>query len=278
MGAWEAEIASRERFSFGRNWQKFLENLDDLRIAASEEALREMLGVRNLEGMTFVDAGSGSGLSSLAAMRLGASRVCSFDFDPQSVECTRLLRQRYFPNATNWTVEEGSVLDTTFLTKVGTFDIVYSWGVLHHTGQMWLALENVSALTKNEGKLFIALYNDEGKISGMWKWIKKSYNRGTIRRWIICSIYFSWLVSRNFAIDIFVKRRNPRGRYTTDRKTRGMSFTRDVLDWLGGYPYEVAAPAEVFDFFKKKGFNLTKMKLVSRGHGNNEFVFSKCAE
>ena len=115
MGTWAIEIETRERFKFGRNWQKFLDSLDDSRIAASEEALREMLEVSNLEGMTFVDAGSGSGLSSLAAMRLGATRVYSFDFDPDSVACTRELRRRYYPNSTNWVVEEGSVLDEDFL-------------------------------------------------------------------------------------------------------------------------------------------------------------------
>ena len=130
MGTWAIEIESRERFKFGHNWQKFLETLDDSRIAASEEALREMLEVANLEGMTFVDAGSGSGLSSLAAMRLGATRVYSFDFDPDSVACTRELRRRHYPNSANWVVEEGSVLDEGFLQGLGTFDIVYSWGVL----------------------------------------------------------------------------------------------------------------------------------------------------
>jgi 2-polyprenyl-3-methyl-5-hydroxy-6-metoxy-1,4-benzoquinol methylase len=278
MCAWVTEIETRERFRFGRNWQKFLDNLDDFRIAASEKALCDMLDVKNLKGMTFIDAGSGSGLSSLAAMRLSATRVFSFDFDSQSVACTRELRQRYFPNAANWVVEEGSILDLDYLKELGTFDVVYSWGVLHHTGDMWSALDNISTLAANGSKLFIAIYNDEGMVSQVWKWVKKSYNRGIVARSVISTIYFTWLLSRGVIIDVIGRRTNPLTRYEQHRNLRGMSFTRDVVDWLGGYPYEVATPKDIFDLFTRKGFSLNKMKTLRRGHGNNEFVFTRCVE
>ena len=87
-----------------------------------------------------------------------------------------------------------------------------------------------------------------------------------------------WLVSRGAAVDLVLRRNNPMTRYAVYRKQRGMSFTRDVIDWIGGYPYEVARPEQIFDFYKKKGFALTKLKTLGRGHGNNEFVFTKCAE
>ncbi len=278
MGTWAIEIERRERFKFGHNWQKFLETLDDSRIAASEEALREMLEVANLEGMTFVDAGSGSGLSSLAAMRLGATRVYSFDFDPDSVACTRELRRRHYPNSANWVVEEGSVLDEGFLQGLGTFDIVYSWGVLHHTGQMWRALDNISILAGVGSRLFIAIYNDQGPISQAWRWVKRSYNRGFVQRSIISFAFFSWLFLRGVLVDVLVRRTSPVVRYTKHRSPRGMSFIRDVVDWLGGYPYEVATPAAVFEHLKNRRFALTKMKTLPRGHGNNEFVFTRCAQ
>src|SRR4051812_24922114 len=105
-----AEVASGQRFEFGKNWARFLENLDDARIGAAERSLAAMLGESTLHGRRFLDAGSGSGLFSLAARRLGA-RVLSFDFDPHSVACTEELRRRYFPNDTDWRVESGSVLD-----------------------------------------------------------------------------------------------------------------------------------------------------------------------
>src|SRR3982751_2154040 len=157
----QAEIENGERFEFGKNWTAFLAVLDEERIAKAEESLKNMLEVEDLDGKTFLDIGSGSGLFSLAARRLGA-KVHSFDFDSNSFACTQELRNRYFPNDPNWRVEQGSALDADYLATLGEFDVVYSWGVLHHTGEMWRALKNAVIPTRTGGKLFIAIYNDTG--------------------------------------------------------------------------------------------------------------------
>src|SRR3989442_380427 len=117
-------IGVETRFRFGRNWARFLAVLDEERIAAAENSLREMLELNDLQGRSFLDAGSGSGLFSLAAKRLGASRVHSFDYDADSVGCTRELKRRFFPNDAGWTIEAGSVLDTGYMGTLGTFDVV----------------------------------------------------------------------------------------------------------------------------------------------------------
>ena len=137
------EVSRGERFEFGKNWSRFLSLLNDERIAAAQNSLKHMLGVEDLRGKSFLDIGSGSGLFSLVARRLGA-RVHSFDYDPHSVACTKELRRRYFPGDAEWTVEGGSALDADYLKSLGEFDVVYSWGVLHHTGQMWQALDNAT--------------------------------------------------------------------------------------------------------------------------------------
>ena len=51
----------------------------------------------------------------------------SFDYDPQSVACTQELKRRYFAEDEQWIIEEGSVLDRNYLSRLGRFDVVYSW-------------------------------------------------------------------------------------------------------------------------------------------------------
>src|ERR1041384_7288521 len=171
----QQEVQRGERFEFGKNWTKFLELLNDERIAEAESSLREMLECENLNGKSFLDIGSGSGLFSLAARRLGA-RVHSFDYDPQSVACTRELRRRFFPDDAQWQVGAGSALDEQYLRALGLFDVVYSWGVLHHTGAMWQALAHAALPVAPGGRLFIAIYNDVGWRSNLWRAIKRTYN------------------------------------------------------------------------------------------------------
>ena len=269
----QAEVADGERFRFGKNWQRFLLVLDDERIAEAERSLKGMLG--EPDGKSFLDIGSGSGLFSLAAMGLGASRIHSFDYDPQSVSCTQFLKQRYYPDAVNWTIQQGSVLDTEYLEGLGQWDIVYSWGVLHHTGDMWSALKNASYLVKRGGILFISVYNDQGPRSQFWKKIKLLYNRGTFPRCLVLAIFIPYFALRGFAADIILRRKNPLLRYFRNKSDRGMSYVHDWLDWLGGYPFEVAKPEDVLQFYQRLGFSLERLKRPRDASACNEFVFKK---
>jgi SAM-dependent methyltransferase len=276
MSTHALEITRGERFGFGENWSRFLSLLDDARIREAENSLKSMLEVDDLAGKRFIDIGSGSGLFSLAARRLGAA-VHSLDFDPKSVACTAELRRRFFPKDESWRVEEGSALDGNYLESLGEFDVVYSWGVLHHTGQMWQALENTQRLVAGGGKLFIALYNDTGSQSTRWKWIKRTYNklpsifRTPFTIAIIAPTELKSIVSAVARLrpqEYIVSWRGYRAR-------RGMSRWRDIVDWVGGYPYEVATPDEIFDFFKDRDFILTKLNAGRVGLGCNQFVFAK---
>jgi 2-polyprenyl-3-methyl-5-hydroxy-6-metoxy-1,4-benzoquinol methylase len=272
--SFQSEVSKGERFEFGKNWRSFLQVLDDERISEAERSLRKMLGVDSLASRTFLDIGSGSGLFSLAAMRLGAGKVHSFDYDPQSVACTAELKRRYFPDDSRWTIEQGSVLDQDYLRKLGQWDIVYSWGVLHHTGNMWKALENVAPLVRPDGKLFISIYNDQGRMSRFWRAVKVLYNKGVAGRWLVTAVFVPYFVLRGLAGDI-IRRRNPMRVYSEYKKTRGMSRMHDWFDWLGGYPFEVASPESVFDFYRDRGYSLRRLKTCKGGLGCNEFVFSR---
>jgi len=273
MTDFPAEVSAKQRFEFGINWIRFLNILNDDRIAVAKNSLSDMLEIDNLKGNSFLDIGSGSGLFSLSAKMLG-SKVHSFDIDPQSVACTRELKRRYFPNDTEWTIEEGSVLDMKYLKSLGTFDIVYSWGVLHHTGSMWVALENACTLVAPGSRLFIAIYNDQGRASRYWCVVKKLYNRlPRGLKFLILWPSFIRLWGPTLVKDLV--RANPFYTWKKYGGARGMAPWRDVVDWVGGYPFEVAKPEEIFDFCRYRGFQLTRLKTCAGGHGCNEFVFFK---
>lgn len=270
------EVAEGERFAFGENWKRFLANLDHSRISEAEESLKQMMEVEDLIGKRFLDIGSGSGLFSLAARRLGAS-VHSFDYDPHSVACAEELRRRYFPGDDRWAIEEGSALDESYIKSLGSFDVVYSWGVLHHTGMMWQALDLARMPVADGGKLFIAIYNDLGSQSRRWRWIKRTYNRlpRLLRTPYTLAVIAPGEMKSLFRAMLTGKPMNYTKRWREYSRKRGMSRWRDIVDWVGGHPYEVASPEEIFDFFRVRGFRLTILKCRGVGLGCNEFVFEK---
>lgn len=261
------------RFGFGRNWHTFLRSVDEARVQEAEQALAAMLEIPDLEGRSFVDVGSGSGLSSLAARRLGAT-VRSFDYDPDSVSCTLAMRERFSPGDPDWVVERGSALDRSYLHSIGTFDIVYSWGVLHHTGDMWQALGNVVPLVRPGGRLFVSVYNDPGPSTEVWTSVKRLYNRsGTAGRTLLLAAGAGWYGATG-ALRRLAPRRAQRTN-TAASPGRGMTRWVDLVDWVGGFPYEAARPEEVFDFYRRRGFVLDRMVTCGSRHGCNEFVFTR---
>jgi 2-polyprenyl-3-methyl-5-hydroxy-6-metoxy-1,4-benzoquinol methylase len=264
------------RFAFGKNWRSFIEIVDDARIAAACDSLCEALHIATLSGRTFLDVGSGSGLFSLAACQLGA-RVRSFDFDPDSVQATADLRRRFAADS-DWLIEQGSVLDSQFVAGLGHYDIVYSWGVLHHTGQLWKAMDETSRLVAPSGLLYVSIYNDQGLTSKVWRQVKRRYSRsGPAVRSILTAGAVTYLAAHRLRYLPFdVKRRLASARLPRPghrRPERGMSRRHDLIDWIGGYPFEVAKPDEVFSFLHCRGFELRHLKTWGGGAGCNEYVF-----
>lgn len=261
--AWKAEVGAGSRFAFGANWQAFAAGLGSERIAAAERSLVLALRQDRLDGLRFLDIGSGSGLFSLAARRMGAA-VVSFDFDPDSVACTAALRAQHLPDESQWVVRRGSVLDGRFIASLGTFDIVYSWGVLHHTGDMATAVRQAAAAVRPSGRLFIAIYDDQGAMSRYWLAVKRIYNWGFLGRMAMILVHFPSLYLAR-GLKRWALRRGP--------LPRGMSLWTDMIDWLGGYPFEVATPDAIFRCFADQGWTLLHLKTCGGRGGCNEFVF-----
>ncbi len=270
------ELGAGKRFAFGDNWARFLDVLNEDRIGIAEQTLAGMLEMASLRGKSFLDVGCGSGLFSLAARRLGA-RVHSFDYDPKSVACAAELKRQHFPNDPAWTIQEGSVLDKDLLDSLGQFDIVYSWGVLHHTGRMYDALENIIVCVRDGGKLFISIYNNAGRASIRWRRIKRAYCR--LPPMLRLPFALALVLPHQLFSCVAHGLRGEMGlylqRFTNYGSSRGMHFWRDQIDWIGGYPYEYAKPEEIFNFYRSRYFWLNALTTCAGGIGCNEFVFTK---
>ena len=261
-----------KRFRFGENWGNYIDSaLDNSRIASAIAALKNLIGLERLDGKRFLDIGSGSGLHSLAAFLLGAAEVISFDYDQDSVNTTEKLRAMV-GNPPNWSVFQSSILDNSLITQYQA-DIVYSWGVLHHTGQMWQALRNAAAMVSPGGLFVIAIYNRAEsrnflRSSHFWLQIKRRYVSSpksiqTLMIWAYKCFFFPYRIASG---------KNPFAEIR-EYNLRGMSWRNDVVDWIGGYPYEFASAQEITDFCETE-LGLRTLKVVPSGNlALNEFVF-----
>ena len=252
--------------------------MSDTDIKIARESLLTMISgaddtvtAKTIDGKRFLDVGCGSGLFSLCARSAGC-KVVSFDYDPDAVSCTKELRDRYFPGDSDWTVLQGSVLDKEFLTSLNTHDIVYAWGVLHHTGDMWTAMDEVAKLTTSGGYLCLAIYNDCGLRSIIWHKIKRFYNINVATRVTMSMVLVPYYIGR-MAISSIWQRTNLFAAY---KRERGMHVVTDLLDWIGGYPYEYAKWKEIVGFFSERGF-IASTVTPAEGTGNHQFVFVRNA-
>ena len=253
-----------EHFEFGRNWQDYSRFIDEGRIQQAVLDMERLFGPGTLRGRSFLDIGSGSGLHSLAALRQGCTSVVAVDLDPQSVEATRRTLARHAPDLV-WVAREDSVFAMSPETS-GSFDLVYSWGVLHHTGDMWEAVRRAAMLVRGDGLLALALYI-RTPCCRLWKIEKWLYARSP--GWVQGGIRLLFLAAQAL-------REAASGRIPFRRtETRGMRLWNDAHDWLGGYPYESASPEEVERFLGSLGFRLIRSFNTAPSLG---FFGSACAE
>jgi 2-polyprenyl-6-hydroxyphenyl methylase/3-demethylubiquinone-9 3-methyltransferase len=258
--------AEEVTFSFGRNWTNFLGTVGVEEVERAEADIVEWLGPGAVRGKDVIDIGSGSGIHSLVFNRLGARRVHSFDYDPFSVEATKKLwTMRGEPE--EWSVEHGSILDQEYLDSLGHFDIVYSWGVLHHTGEMWEAIRNCFGLVRKDGVVWIALYQKGPRYAADLA-LKRKYNSSS-------DFGKRLMVYRRILRIMLSRARHFKNPFTWNEKSpRGMNRYHDLVDWLGGLPYEVASEDEVVKVAAESNLILERIKVVDEG-GCSIYVFRK---
>jgi 2-polyprenyl-6-hydroxyphenyl methylase/3-demethylubiquinone-9 3-methyltransferase len=260
-------------FAFGKNWASYAELIDQRQIDESKIALVKLIPAEQFRGRSFLDIGCGSGLHALAAAKLGVSRIMAVDIDADSVATSRALLSGKNV-ATPWQTEVVSVFDLD-AQRLGTFDIVYSWGVLHHTGAMWEAVSKAASMVAPNGLLAIALYR-KTHMDSFWKLEKRVYAHAP--RMIQSIVRASYIAAYRLAIGM--RGTSYRDFVANYKLSRGMDFHHDVHDWLGGYPYETATAPEVDAKLTELGFKIERgfvrpISLGILGSGCDEYVYRR---
>lgn len=258
-------------YEFGRNWSEFAARLPENAVDEAVASMSRLIRPEEIAGRHVLDIGCGSGLHALAALRLGAKSVHGIDLDPDSVSTSEALLTRFAPGQA-WTLEQRSVFDSAGLDR---YDIVYSWGVLHHTGDMHRAIRLAVERTLPGGLVCLALYR-RTPICRLWCAEKYVYkNAPALLRKMIERIYIL-----SFKIGLAVTGRSHRDYVTQYVQQRGMEWMTDVRDWLGGYPYQSISEVEMLKMAKELG--ITPLRRFCRkpglgllGTGCDEYVFTR---
>jgi len=270
------DLTSKDKhFAFGKNWLEYADKIDDSRIQQAMCDLQRLNNGASFDGKSFLDIGCGSGIHALAALRLGAARVACVDIDDDSVKATKLTLDRYAPDSEVIVTVE-SIFDMC-PEEHGRYDVVYSWGVLHHTGDMYRAITQAINLVSENGIFIIALYR-KTPFCWMWRYIKRWYSQASKskqKKFMSAYLLLTQKLMRLRGVDVEEK-------IASYGKSRGMDYHNDVHDWLGGYPYESIKAKQCQKFFEKRGFHLyySNIKKVSKtlglfGSGCDEFSFKK---
>jgi SAM-dependent methyltransferase len=264
------------RFAFGRNWLDYAKGVGEEQIAFAIRGLERLLGDVALREKTFLDVGCGSGVHSVAALRLGARRVVAVDVDPDSVAAAGALLARY-AGSHEWHVRRADLFELD-PRRDGQFDVVHAWGVLHHTGALQRAIGHCATLVAPGGLLVMALYRKTW-LCWLWKAEKWFYARASLS----VQATVRWFYLRLFSLRLRATGRTLRSYAEGYIGNRGMSFCHDVHDWLGGWPYESITPAEVERIMTYLGFVAVRSfvrpgRVLGRdfglfGSGCDEYVF-----
>ncbi len=246
-------------FSFGFNWLDYVKTrLNNEIIEAHVNDLKtiyDKAGI-DLKNKSVFDIGCGSGLSSLSFAKLGASKIVGIDVDPYSVEASNYTKDNFLNNRIEWDIHHHSIL-SELLHPEQSFDIVYSWGVLHHTGDMWNAIRNAVKNVRVGGFFHVALYRS-GPTYNQHLTDKFKFTLASMEEKMSTLYNYKHLKKNPWAIN-----------------NRGMNKFHDALDWLGGLPYEVCDPEVLNIWLSKYGFDPQPVYFTDNKEGGNFITILK---
>ena len=256
------------RFKFGKNWKSYSRNINNETINVAQDSIKEFLKLDNLKGLKVLDAGCGSGIFSLASYNLGAKIIHSIDLDPICIETTKRLKEKFVNKIKdNWSINIKSILELN-QKECYDYDIVYSWGVIHHTGNLDLAFDNLYKSVRIGGLLALSIYNDQGWLSKFWLIVKRIYNTNKLSMLLILLLFMPYFIFKSTITFLLLGK----------KQRRGMNIINNIIDWLGGYPFEVRSPYALIKYANKYNLKLIKINTVGNKHGCNEYLFRKYDE
>lgn len=201
------------------------------------EFLNKLIGRDNIENKIVLDAGCGTGIAAISFKKLGANKVIGIDISKKSLLTAKKLAE-----------EAGVKLkfitgDLLNLPLKGNFDIIHSFGALHHTGDTKGAFANLINLLGENGQFYLALY---------WR-TRLTFLHQFIRKILRLLPESAWEPISKFITKFMVGKK---------KTQRGFDGYGEALDWLCVPHRDHYRPEEIKKWFKE--YNMQSELLVKQ--------------
>ncbi|MFQ6107920.1 MAG: class I SAM-dependent methyltransferase [Candidatus Aminicenantales bacterium] len=205
-----------------------------------------------------LDAGCGTGVFSIIFARMGALSVVGIDISKRSLE--RAQRQADQLGLQNATFQKVNMLRLPFTDAC--FDIVWSWGSVHHTADPFGCLAELIRVLKPGGSLLVAVYRRTG-LTFLHETLRKGLIRLPSKYWIPFSRFLSLVAAPG--ISLFKKR---------DKSRKGEKLEQLLFDWFFVPIRHSYLPEEIKSFLVKRGLVIKKyLPFSGRFNSTSNFIF-----
>jgi ubiquinone/menaquinone biosynthesis C-methylase UbiE len=150
--------------------RSYFDRIEDYRYNVYATWMKGAIGFDSYSGKRLLEVGCGTGTDLLQFAR-GGSRVVGVDLTPRSIEITR---QRFRVYDLDGEFAIGDAENLAFPDN--SFDVVYSFGVIHHTPDTRRAVSEFHRVLKPGGRAIVMLYNR----ASLYYWTSLMLRRGLI--------------------------------------------------------------------------------------------------